>query len=316
MSKQNDTKEDAWNAEEDTKTATEQQPAENHEEGFKSKVKQTSGDNSKRESLNSERPPRRFEGDSRSGERRSNYGERREYRDGGRQDYEERRDGYSDRRNYPEDRDRRDNGFVGRDRRDNSFGGRDRRETGFDERRRDDFRYNDRRERDFPSRDYGRFREERPSSYGGDDFRKRRFAEDDYHSRRGDRFDRGFNNDYERRPKRTREDPLEPNETIGIFNLSYNLTPKDFEDFLNEKLADFQGKFTQKLVLNRETGNCRGYGFITFSDINDSIEAKKVLENGEILGQPYRAAFSIQKGYSVGPRTTDETRPLNSRDEL
>ncbi|ELA41262.1 uncharacterized protein VICG_01751 [Vittaforma corneae ATCC 50505] len=116
----------------------------------------------------------------------------------------------------------------------------------------------------------------------------------------------GFRDEYPRkRSRQLREDPAEPNETIGVFNLSYNLTPRDFDEYLNEKLAEFKGRFSTKLVLSAFTDRCRGYGFVHFDSIEDSIKAKAILENGEILGQPFRVAYSIQR-----------RRPSESRDSF
>lgn len=123
----------------------------------------------------------------------------------------------------------------------------------------------------------------------------------------GDRFDSRPREDYgfEKRPRQQREDPTEPNITIGIFNLSYNLAQRDFEEFLTTKLADFADKYTSKLIMSNDTGRCKGYGFVTFNTIEDSIKAKPVLEDGEILGQKYRVAFSIQ-------RRNNDRRPMDN----
>lgn len=238
------------------------------------------------------RPP--YDDDSRySDSRKPSFDDRRED-----SRYSDRRDDsrYSDRREDSRFSDRRDDSRYSDRREDSRFS--DRRDDSRYSDRRDDSRYPDRRDdsRYYDRRDDSNRREDRFSGYGNDG-RKRRTYDDDYQRR----------DDYDRRPKKTREDPTTPNETIGIFNLSYNLTPKDFEDFLDEKLVDFKGKYTQKLVLNRNTGACRGFGFVTFSDINDAIEAKKVIDNGDILGQPYRAAFSVQRGPS-GPRDYSNSR--------
>ena len=184
------------------------------------------------------------------------------------------------------------------------------REDRFSEDRRPSYPREDRFSEDrrpaYPRED--RFSEDRRSSYSreggryGDD-RRPAYPRDDRSYRRRDSYDdqapsrfRSYNGDrFEKRPRQMREDPTEPNVTIGIFNLSYNLTQRDFEEFLNSKLTDFEGKFTSKLVISNETGRCRGYGFVTFESLEDSIKAKPILENGELLGQQYRVAFSIQR---------------------
>lgn len=223
----------------------------------------------------SERPPR--------------AGDRRRY-DDRRAPYDDRRGGYDDRRAPYDDRRR------------------------YDDRRApyDDFRDSERRfEGRYPPRDRMDDREYGRKRFYEDDCRRPSDRFDSY--REGDRYSRRPYDDYgrDKRPKRLREDPSEPNETIGIFNLSYNLTLRDFEEFLADKLAEFSGKFTTKLIVNNQTGSCRGYGFITFDNIDDSIKAKAVLEGGEILGQQYRVAFSIKRGYT-NSRDTPSEEPARS----
>lgn len=136
---------------------------------------------------------------------------------------------------------------------------------------RDGPRYGDR-----PPRDFG-------APYGG---YKRRF--DDMAPTDGER-------PFGRYVKKIREDPIDPNETIGIFNLSFGITQVEFDDFLAEKLPDLKGKFTTKLIFDRITNQCRGFGFVTFDDISDAVKAKQLLEGGEINGQAYRAAYSVRR---------------------
>lgn len=158
----------------------------------------------------------------------------------------------------------------------------------------------------FREGDYGRGREDDRYGYRDQD-RRRPYGG----YRDGDQYERGrdgyrdgrFRDEYrEKRHRQLREDPTEPNETIGIFNLSYNLTPRDFDEYLNGKLADFKGKFTAKLVLSKFTDKCRGYGFVQFEDIKDAIKAKGILENGEIFDQQYRVAYSVQRKSYGEPR--------------
>jgi len=246
--------------------------------------------------------------------------------------YDRPRDSYGRRDDRPrEDYVRRDDYGRRDDRPRDDYGRRDDRPRDDygrrDDRPRDDYMRRDDRPRD----DYGR-RDDRPrDDYGRRDDRPRYDRpRDDYDRRSDDRFggrydgyrnDRfGPRDDYEPRKRQRpqlREDPVEPNETVGVFNLSYNLTPSDFDEYLKDKLVDFIGKYTTKLVLGAFTNRCRGYGFIHFDDIEDAVKAKKILENGEIHGQQYRVAYSVQRQrHNNAPADyREEVRPDGPREE-
>lgn len=210
-------------------------------------------------------------------------------RDGGYSDaYPPRDDGYS--------RGPRNDNYYSRDR---GYGPRD---DGYASRERSF----DRPDR-YDSRDGPRFGDRPPRDYNGphDGYRKRRFDEMAPYE--------GGDRPFGRVQKKIREDPAEPNETIGIFNLSFGISLPEFEDYFNEKLADLKGKFTSKLIFNRQTNQCKGFGFLTFDDIADAVKAKQLLEGGEINGQAFRAAYSVKRqegarDYSGGRRQDDGPR--------
>lgn len=204
----------------------------------------------------------------------------------------------------------------------------DRPRRDFDDRR--DFRRRDyedrppRRDDDRPRRDDDRAPrrdyDDRPPRRQDDSFRRRdedRNGGRDYRDERSDRFDRGRDysgedrrrrfpeDDYAPRPRKVRIDPVEPNVTLGMFNLSYDITEDELTSFINEKCPEFVNKYTCKPIMDRETGRCKGYGFITFETLDDSIKAKSLLDGGEFKGQQYRVAFSIQRP----PMTRDYSRP-------
>lgn len=176
---------------------------------------------------------------------------------------------------------------------------------------RDRPRYDDRERGASRFDDYpDRFEERR----GGDYSSKRSWNDSDHYSRRDDHYSRyvydghdsrrGYDDyNYRREPRRdygyrekrqrTRQDEAAPNETLGIFSLSYELLPRDFDDYLAEKLADYKDAYTSKLIIDRMTGRCKGFGFVTFNSIEDSTKAKELLTDGEINGTPFRVAFSI-----------------------
>ncbi|KAI5169865.1 hypothetical protein PAEPH01_1056 [Pancytospora epiphaga] len=129
----------------------------------------------------------------------------------------------------------------------------------------------------------------------GDEYGKRGRYEDSYGYSRGDRdgWDSRRDEPYREKRRRTRQDEAEPNETLGIFALKYDIMPREFDDFLASKLEKFRDSYTTKLVVDRMTGRCKGYGFVTFDSVESAKEAKDLLTDGEILGQPFRVAFSV-----------------------
>lgn len=307
MSEAKDKSNDNWDLEEEAPQQEKKQETERPV--LKSDSKPISEDRSSREF--SSRPPRDFN----RGEPRRNYSDREERGQG----YDRRPPRYEDREPYPPRayEGRSSSRFEERDSYGRGPAPYDRRGGDFPE---------DRRPRDFRREDRGRFDDYPPSRFDDyprdsrfpprdDDVRKRRYDDDYRMPPGGDRFERDRfapRDGFESRPKRMREDPKEPNETIGIFNLSFNLKLSDFEDFLAEKLADFKGKYTSKLIMNRDTGMCKGFGFVTFSDIEDAIKAKPVLDGGSILGQEYRAAYSIQR--TLPPRDYPKRDEAEVRD--
>lgn len=307
--------EDLWD-----EPMVENEPSANEEGSFKSKYDERqngsrsdggrSSDHADRneEARHGDRPPR-YDSDRYENKRRETYGggrqeEQRRYDEprGGRYDHDSFRGRPSDdyRRERPGDDYRRGperyseprgDMYQRRERDDDRGYDQPRRGTfdrGYDRRddrdRYDDSRYNDRRVRPFD--DYRR----EPPRYedrGRYDDRQSRYP-DDY--RRDGPPGPRFGGYRERAP--VRQDDAEPNETVGIFNLSRDTTEQDLESALSEKLTDYRGRYSTKLIMDRMTGKCRGFAFLTFESIDEAVKAKDILSGIEVLGHQTRAAFS------------------------
>lgn len=92
----------------------------------------------------------------------------------------------------------------------------------------------------------------------------------------------------------TRQDDAPPNLTIGLFNLRRDTKSEDFDNAVDSVLKDkIKTEYTTKIILDRNTGKCRGYGFITFENLDESIKAKSLLDDLIIIGNAVRVAFSV-----------------------
>jgi RNA recognition motif. (a.k.a. RRM, RBD, or RNP domain) len=189
------------------------------------------------------------------------------------------RDEYRSREPYPS----RDSRYS--ERRDDGYGSRP------DERRRDPYahksRYDDRD--DYPRKRY----ESAPSRYDEpvrryDDYPRRSYNDE---PRRGDNYRSSEPHGAERR---SNSDDAPPNKTLGLFNMSCNVDNNMLLDHLDEKLAKFKGNYDAKVIIDRNTGKCRGYSFVTFRSLDDAIAAKSCLEGCSLDERPYKVVYSIR----------------------
>ena len=185
--------------------------------------------------------------------------------------------------------------------------------------RRDDRSYDRRDDRSYDRR--------ADRSYDRRDDRSYDRRDDRSYDRRDDRsYDRRDDRSYDRRDSRSYDDrsapfkrggdgdsyggkrervATSPNETLGVFGLDYALEPRVFEEFLDTALAEFKGKYTQNLIMDRMSGQCKGFGFLEFNSIDDATAAKdklKELEESGIGGRRFRVDFSMGKRRSDRPR--------------
>lgn len=226
---------------------------------------------------NSDRFEERGRGEFRRSEDRDNYRRRDEDdRPRRRDNYREDRDEY--RRDYYREDDRRRpsyrDDYRRRDDRD-EYRRRDDRDD------RDDYRRRDDRDR------FGSYRDDyagKRRNYGSDDY--------DYKRRRG----------YDERPRRGSREygSGEPNETLGIFNLSYDVNQRDLEEHLQEVLKQFEDNYRVRLIMDRHTGQGKGFGFITFKTVDDAKAAKDILTTETpFKGKIYRVDFAKNSARNV-----------------
>ncbi len=86
-----------------------------------------------------------------------------------------------------------------------------------------------------------------------------------------------------------------PSESLGLFNLSPFTTEDDIRDIIKDCMPDVSN-YEIKLMVDSKTGLCRGYSFINFSSIKDSINAKNLIDGKTIK------SFFIKTNY--GKATT------------
>ncbi|XP_062583751.1 transformer-2 protein homolog alpha-like isoform X2 [Saccostrea cucullata] len=154
------------------------------------------------------------------------------------------------------------------------------------------------------SRDY--YRESRSSRY------RSRSRSPGYSRRRRGKETSPMSN--RRRHTGNRDNP-EPTKCLGIFGLSLYTQERD----LREVFGRFGPLEDVQVVYDRQTGRSRGFAFIHFRNIEDSIEAKDRGPGMEIDGRRIRVDFSITTrahtptpGIYLGKPTTSSYRGRRS----
>jgi transformer-2 protein len=74
--------------------------------------------------------------------------------------------------------------------------------------------------------------------------------------------------------------------------LSIHATENDLREFLAEELSEISD-YKITIVHDRNTGTSKGYGFVYFQCLEDSISAKERLAGKCIKGKEIRVDFSI-----------------------
>ncbi|CAJ0579049.1 unnamed protein product, partial [Mesorhabditis spiculigera] len=88
----------------------------------------------------------------------------------------------------------------------------------------------------------------------------------------------------------SRDNP-EPSKCLGVFNLSRSTT----EDILREEFERFGKVERAQLVIDRPTGESRGFGFIYFKNVDDAKEAREKMSGASLDGRELRVDFSVTK---------------------
>jgi RNA recognition motif-containing protein len=71
---------------------------------------------------------------------------------------------------------------------------------------------------------------------------------------------------------------------LYIGNLSWNTD----EEILREAFSTFGELDDVKVVTDRETGRSRGFGFITFSEKDDALNAIEAMDGQDLDGRPLK----------------------------
>lgn len=79
---------------------------------------------------------------------------------------------------------------------------------------------------------------------------------------------------------------------IFVGNLPWRVGIEELSSMLTEMGQAFR---TAKVVLDRETGKSRGFGFVEFDDSKDAAEAVRVLDGHVFEGRPLRVSEAEDK---------------------
>jgi RNA recognition motif-containing protein len=93
---------------------------------------------------------------------------------------------------------------------------------------------------------------------------------------------------------------------IYVGNLSYNLS----NDGLAKLFEEFGSVTESKIILDRDTGRSKGFGFVTMSNREEAEEAIKQLDGKEIDGRNIRV--NEAKPREEKPRRNDR-KPRRNR---
>jgi cleavage stimulation factor subunit 2 len=77
-------------------------------------------------------------------------------------------------------------------------------------------------------------------------------------------------------------------------------------------LAIFLSVFFPRLVLNRETGKPKGYGFCEFRDEETALSLRRNLQGYEVNGRQLRVDFAENEKGGIGERNQDQVLLLPS----
>ncbi|MEJ2602928.1 MAG: RNA-binding protein [Gammaproteobacteria bacterium] len=73
---------------------------------------------------------------------------------------------------------------------------------------------------------------------------------------------------------------------IYVGNLSYSLTDEE----LREAFAAFGEVKSAKVIMDRETGRSKGFGFVEMDNSSEAEEAIRVLNGHDLKGRPARVS--------------------------
>jgi len=82
-------------------------------------------------------------------------------------------------------------------------------------------------------------------------------------------------------------------ETNKLFvgGISWNLSWQDLKDAFKE-----HGEVVHaKIIMDRETGKSRGFGFVEFETVEESVAAKEAMDGAELDGRSIKVDFAQDK---------------------
>lgn len=95
---------------------------------------------------------------------------------------------------------------------------------------------------------------------------------------------------------------------IYVGNLPYDFSDQE----LSEVFAQFGEVVSAKIILDRETGRSKGFGFVTMSNDEEANAAVAAMDGAEIAGRPAkvnsarpreeRSSSAPRRSFSNGPR--------------
>ena len=81
------------------------------------------------------------------------------------------------------------------------------------------------------------------------------------------------------------------------------LNPKTLESDLEYFIKDHFKKPFQIRIVRNPTGDCKGFGYVTFSSRSDALKAKKILHGANVCQSIIRARFSKAKKLETQPKS-------------
>jgi cold-inducible RNA-binding protein len=91
---------------------------------------------------------------------------------------------------------------------------------------------------------------------------------------------------------------------LYVGNLSYSTT----DDKLRAAFETHGELVSANVVIDRDTGRSKGFGFVEYANDADAETAKEAMDTAEIDGRPIRVDFARERaprpagGYAGGPR--------------
>ena len=98
---------------------------------------------------------------------------------------------------------------------------------------------------------------------------------------------------------------MKDNKKLFVGGLEWGIGDLD----LKEAFTKFGTVVDAKVIVDRETGRSRGFGFVTFGDADDADDARTEMDGASLSGRTVRVDFATDKQRSgSGGRRRDDRR--------